>query len=114
MMQAEIVHELDELLEQQSQMDVRMAAFQHMLYVVNTSNGTRLISLIHLHKPTALIQYSVPYRILMCTPIHCTLCRPNLRTLHSDSSELSEAVTRASNLAESVSSKVRLLDVAKV
>ena len=45
---------------------------------------------------------------------HIYSFRPNLRTLHSDSSELSEAVTRASNLAESVSGKVRILDIAKV
>ena len=41
-------------------------------------------------------------------------CRPSLQSLHSDSSQLSEAIGRASNLAESVSSKVRILDLAKV
>ena len=40
--------------------------------------------------------------------------RPSLQSLHSDSSQLSEAIGRASNLAESVSSKVRILDLAKV
>ena len=39
---------------------------------------------------------------------------PSLQSLHSDSSQLSEAIGRASSLAESVSSKVRILDLAKV
>ena len=30
--QTEVVGELDQLLEQQTQMDIRMSAFQHMLY----------------------------------------------------------------------------------
>ena len=51
---------------------------------------------------------------LMLEYHHIYSFRPNLRALHSDSSELSEAVTRASNLAESVSGKVRILDIAKV
>jgi len=40
--------------------------------------------------------------------------RPTLHNLHQDSVELCEAITRASTLAESVSSKVRILDQAKV
>lgn len=40
--------------------------------------------------------------------------RPNLKTLRGDSQELSTAIARASGLAESVSSKVRVLDLAKV
>ena len=45
---------------------------------------------------------------------HTYAPRPNLQTLHSDSSQLSEAIGRASSLAESVSGKVRILDLAKV
>lgn len=39
---------------------------------------------------------------------------PTLHSLHGDSTELCDAISRASTLAESVSSKVRLLDQAKV
>ena len=31
-MQAEVASELDQLLEQQTQMDIKMSSFQHMLY----------------------------------------------------------------------------------
>lgn len=39
---------------------------------------------------------------------------PTLHTLNTDASDLSSSVTQASFLAESVSSKVRILDAAKV
>ena len=45
---------------------------------------------------------------------HIFSFRPSLQSLHSDSGQLSEAIGRASSLAESVSSKVRILDLAKV
>ena len=47
-------------------------------------------------------------------PCLSLFCSPNLKTLHGDSQELSSAIARASELAESVSSKVRVLDLAKV
>ena len=40
--------------------------------------------------------------------------RPNLKTLHGDTHDLVSVITRTSELAESVSSKVRVLDLAKV
>ena len=40
--------------------------------------------------------------------------RPTLRTLGADALELHTSMSKASELAESVSRKVRLLDVAKV
>ena len=36
-----------------------------------------------------------------------------MKTLHGDTQELSDVIARASELAESVSSKVRVLDLAK-
>ncbi|XP_064393450.1 conserved oligomeric Golgi complex subunit 4-like isoform X2 [Halichondria panicea] len=67
--EARVDSELDQLLEQQTHMDVRMASFRQMM--------------------------------------------PTLHHLHQDSGELCEAITRAAALAESVSSKVRVLDQAK-
>ena len=40
--------------------------------------------------------------------------RPNLKTLHGDTHDLVSVITRTSELAESVSSKVMVLDLAKV
>lgn len=40
--------------------------------------------------------------------------RPTLHTLNVNASDLSVSITQASRLAESVSRKVRVLDVAKV
>jgi hypothetical protein len=65
----DVSKELELLLEQQTQLDLRMSLFQHML--------------------------------------------PTLRGLEADSVSLDEVIGRASQLADSVSCKVRLLDQAK-
>jgi len=53
--------------------------------------------------------------VALSTSLHIPMYihSPNLKTLHGDAQELSNAITRASELAESVSSKVRMLDLAK-
>lgn len=104
-LQEAVSKDLDHLLEEQTQMDIRMAAFQQMLYV---------------YRHYQLIQYSPPLPLFLFSsspPFLYSLSflspSPNLKTLHGNTQELSTVIIRASELAESVSSKVRVLDLAK-
>ena len=83
-----MLKELDTLIEQQTQLDIKMASFQHMLYVGN-------------------------FNTIDINPFFL-FYSPTLHTLNTNASNLSSSITQTSLLAESVSRKVRVLDIAKV
>ena len=57
--QTEVVGELDQLLEQQTKTDIRMSAFQHMLYASVSHIHIKLcIHIFNSHTCTSSITYS--------------------------------------------------------
>ena len=116
-----------------------MSAFQHMLYEVQlvTHDMTHAHTRTHIHTHTrahthtcksgcshgsqlCIIMYEDIYTgLASCVqwqvhPVRLFLSRPNLGGLHGNAKELSHAMAQATVLADSVSSKVRTLDLAKV